>query len=67
MLDICCSSEYIEISLNYRLRLHVYLGCCVPMENFSLIWKGHHYLLRAATFYIYLALMNIERATLTIT
>ena len=37
------------------------LGFFVPLENFSLIWRLHHYRLRTANFDQCLALMAIEQ------
>ena len=35
--------------------------CLIPLENFSLIWKRHHYQWRATNFDLYSALMEIEQ------
>ena len=37
------------------------LGIFVPLENFSLKWRRHHYRWRAANFDLYSALMAIEQ------
>ena len=37
------------------------LGYIVPLENFSFIWRRHHYRWRAANFDLYSALMVIEQ------
>ena len=39
----------------------VCLGFIVSLENFSHIWRRHHYRWRAANFYLCLALMAIEQ------
>ena len=41
--------------------LFVCLGSIVPVENFSLIWRSHHYRWRAANFDLCSALMAIEQ------
>ena len=41
--------------------IFVCLGFSVPLENFSLIWRRHHYLWRTANFDLYSALMAIEQ------
>ena len=32
------------------LKIHYSLGCIVPLENFSHIWRRHHYRCRPAKF-----------------
>ena len=48
-----------------RLISFMYLFVClefiVPLENFSLIWRRHHYRWRAEIFYLCSALMAIEQ------
>ena len=37
------------------------LGVFIPLENFSFIWRRHHYRWRGANFYLCSALMAIEQ------
>ena len=41
--------------------LFIYLGFFVPVENFSLIWRRHHYRWRAANVDVYSVFMAIEQ------
>ena len=45
----------------FILCLFVCLGFIVPLQNFSLIWRRHHYWWRAANFDLCSALMAIEQ------
>ena len=44
-----------------RVWSHSFLSVFVPLENFSLMWRRHHYRWRAAHFDLYSALMAIEQ------
>ena len=41
--------------------LFVCLGLYIPLENFSLIWRQHHYRWRAVNFYLHSTLVAIEQ------
>ena len=44
------------------IQVHVdCFGFSVPLENFSLMWRRHHYRWRAATFDVYSTLMAIKQ------
>ena len=51
-------SSYNEVT---SLCLFVCLGFFIPLENYSLIWRRHHYQWRTANFDLSLALMAIEQ------
>ena len=48
---------YFFISINF---CYVCLGVHCPLENFSLIWRRHHYRWRSLNFDLYSALISIE-------
>ena len=50
-----------EVRLKSKYVLFVCFRIIVPLENFSLIWRRHHYRWRTASFDLFSVLMTIEQ------
>ena len=57
----CVTITFGEVRLKSKYDLFVCFRIIVPLKNFSLIWRRHHYRWRTASFDLFSVLMTIEQ------